>query len=402
MTVSQYQPIAAAPRTAISQATSVEQSRAVAEVQSAVIVAQQIPRDLQRAEAEMRDACSRMAMAVQAFYQVPNRGTGPSVHLMRELARLWGNVQYGVNELHRDDLKAESEIQAFAWDVQTNTRSTRTFIVPHARMKQGRREELNDLGDITNNNNNAGARAVRECISSVLPKWFTEMAQDLCRNTLEKGEGVPLKDRIETMVAKFRQELGVTEAQMEARIGKKRGAWDAGDVAQMGITYTSITRDGMDQREIFPPASQSTQDEIAARATETKATPKTDPAATTTGDLAPTIGDPETGSGATEPAAEEVPAPDGGDLIPPSGSGTPDGADPAEVNSRGEYLATKKDIGTVRGLLGNAKYSFRTKESAADALAYLKTVIGRDISDVNDLSENEAANLIAALNNKEN
>ncbi|TDZ94756.1 hypothetical protein [Mycobacteroides salmoniphilum] len=402
MTVTQYQPVAAAPRTAISQATSVEQSRAVAEVQSAVIVAQQIPRDLQRAEAEMRDACSRMAMAVQAFYQVPSRGTGPSVHLMRELARLWGNVQYGVNELHRDDLKAESEIQAFAWDVQTNTRSTRTFIVPHARMKQGRREELNDLGDITNNNNNAGARAVRECISSVLPKWFTEMAQDLCRNTLVKGEGVPLKDRIETMVGKFRQELGVTEAQMEARIGKKRGAWDAGDIAQMGITYTSITRDGMDKREIFPPASQSTQDEITARATETKATPKTDPAATTTGDLAQTVTHSEQGAGATEPAAEEVPAPDGGDPIPPSGSGTPGEGDPAEVNSRGDYLATKKDIGTVRGLLANAKYSFRLKESAVETYTYLWSVIGREISDINDLSESEAADIISALNNKEN
>lgn len=403
MTVSQYQPIAAAPRTAISQATSVEQSRAVAEVQSAVIVAQQIPRDLQRAEAEMRDACSRMAMAVQAFYQVPNRGTGPSVHLMRELARLWGNVQYGVNELHRDDRKAESEIQAFAWDVQTNTRSTRTFIVPHARMKQGRREELNDLGDITNNNNNAGARAVRECISSVLPKWFTEMAQDLCRNTLEKGEGVPLKDRIETMVAKFRQELGVTEAQMEARIGKKRGAWDAGDVAQMGITYTSITRDGMDKREIFPPASQSTQDEINARATEKKTKPLTDSEATTTGDLAQTVTHPEQGAGATEPAAEEVPASGGGDDTPPPDDGTPgpDG-DPAEVNSRGEYLATKKDIGTIRGLLANAKYSFRTKESAAETYTYLWSVIGREISDINDLSESEAADIITALKNKEN
>ena len=103
MTVTPYQPVGAAPRTEVSQATSVEQSRAVAEVQSAVIVAQQIPRDLQRAEAEMRDACSRMAMAKQAFYRVPNRGTGPSVHLLRELARIWGNTQYGVNELARND-----------------------------------------------------------------------------------------------------------------------------------------------------------------------------------------------------------------------------------------------------------------------------------------------------------
>ncbi|SKM82369.1 Uncharacterised protein [Mycobacteroides abscessus subsp. massiliense] len=396
MTVTPYQPIAAAPRTAISQVTSVEQSRAVAEVQSAVIVAQQIPRDLNRAEAEMRDTCSRMAMAAQAFYQVPNRGTGPSVHLMRELARLWGNVQYGVNELHRDDVKAESEIQAWAWDVQTNTRATRTFIVPHARMARGRREELTDLGDITNNNNNAGARAVRECISAILPKWFTEMAQDLCRNTLENGEGVPLKDRIETMVSKFRQELGITQAQMEAKIGKKRGSWDAGDVAQMGITYTSITRDGMDKTEVFTSTAQLTEADITSRAAEpTKPTQK-DPEAPSAGDLAPTSEHPEQGVGATEPAAEEVPAPDGVlSTPPPSGAATSD--DPAaEVNSQGEYLATKKDLGTLRGLLGNAGYSLRTKEAAATTYAQIKTVINREISDLNDLSEDEATALLAA------
>ncbi|MBE5453430.1 hypothetical protein E3G52_000294 [Mycobacteroides abscessus] len=402
MTATAYRPLGAAPRQEISQVTAVEQSRAIAEVQSAVIVAQQIPRDLQRAEAEARDACSRMAMAVQAFYQVPNRGTGPSVHLMRELARLWGNLQYGVTELRRDDIKGESEIQAWAWDVQTNTRATRTFIAPHARMKQGRREELTDLGDITNNNNNVGARAVRECISAILPKWFTEMAQDLCRNTLEKGEGVPLKDRIETMVSKFRQELGITEAQMEGRIGKKRGAWDAGDVAQMGITYTSITRDGLDKKEVFPPASQSTQDEITARATEVKTNPQTDPTATASGDLAPTLAHPEQGAGATEPEAEEVPASGGGDGTPPPDSGNPE--DPAaEVNSQGEYLATKKDLGTVRGLLHNAGYSFRTKDATAQSLAHLQSVINREISDLNDLSETEAADVIGALNNqKEN
>jgi hypothetical protein len=398
VTVTAYQPVSAPTRTSTSQATSVEQSRAIAEVQSAVIVAQQIPRDLNRAEAEMRDACSRLAMAVQAFYQVPNRGTGPSVHLMRELARVWGNVQYGVNELHRDDTRGESEILAWAWDVQTNTRATRTFIVPHARMARGRREELTDLGDITNNNNNAGARAVRECISAILPKWFTEEAQNRCRATLENGEGVPLSERIEKMVTEFRKQLGITEAQMEARIGKKRGAWDAGDVAQMGITYTSITRDGLDKNEAFPAAASSLADEITAAAAEKKQ-PETDPEASTTGDLAPDDQRATEHEGATEPGAEEVPAPGGGDPTPPPGSGTSDGDDPAEVNSCGDFLATKKDVGTIRGLLANAKYSFRTKESAADALAYLKTVIGRDISDINDLSESEAADVIAALTN---
>lgn len=372
MTVTPYQPLSAAPRTAVSQATSVEQSRAVAEVQSAVIVAQQIPRDMQRAEAEMRDTCGRMAMAEQAFYRVQNRGTGPSVHLMRELARVWGNVQYGVNELHRDDNRGESEVQAWAWDVQTNTRSARTFIVPHARMAKGRRQELTDLGDITNNNNNAGARAVRECISAILPKWFTEDAQNVCKNTLENGEGIPLPKRVEIMLGKFR-ELGITETQLENKIGKKRGAWDAGDVAQMGITYTSITRDGFDKAEMFPPVAGVTADEIKAKTPEK---PKVEPAP------------------AAAPAPDPAPAPESSNE---PGDPEPE-ADPAETNSRGEFFATKKAMGTIRGLLTSAGYSLRGAEAAAKTLAHVATVIGREITDINDLSEAEAEVLTDVLN----
>ena len=71
-----------------SQATLTEQARAVAEVQAAVTVAQQVRRDQGRAEAEMKATCERLSVANKAFYSVPNRGTGPTVHLMRELARI--------------------------------------------------------------------------------------------------------------------------------------------------------------------------------------------------------------------------------------------------------------------------------------------------------------------------
>lgn len=239
----------------IGQATAVEQARAVAEVQAAIVVAQNVPRDMERALAEMRDACGRMALAQRAFYEVTNRGNGPSVHLARELARIWGNIQYGVHELRRDDDAGISEIQSFAWDCQTNTRSTRTFVVPHARMKGGGRQKLVDLTDIYLSNQNVGARAVRECIFSVLPTWFTEEAQDRCHATLEKGNGVPLEQRITNMIATFGN-LGITVAQMEAKLGRKRGAWTAADVAQMTVAHTSITRDGIAKDDLFPPAQQ--------------------------------------------------------------------------------------------------------------------------------------------------
>ena len=247
------------PRTPanITQATAVEQARAVAEVQAAVVVAQQVPRDRNAALAEMRDSCSRKSLAERAFYSVPNRGNGPSVHLARELARIWGNVQYGVHELRRDDEAGMSEVQAFAWDLQTNTRSTRTFQVPHQRMAGGKRKQLVDLGDVYLNNQNVGARAVRECIFTVLPPWFTEEAQDICHHTLSAGEGKPVSERIADMVKAFR-ELGVTEQMLEDRLGKKRGQWGPGEVAQATVIYTEVSRGDVRIEDAFTSTEPAT------------------------------------------------------------------------------------------------------------------------------------------------
>jgi len=128
-------------------------------------------------------------------------------------------------------------------------------------MAKGHRQAITDLDDIYRNNQNVGAKAVRECIMSVLPRWFVEEAQDICRQTLNKGEGATLADRVAKMVTLFR-DLGVTVEQLEAKTHKKRGQWDAGDVAQLGIDYTSVTRDGIDKDEMFP-VRPVTMDELS-------------------------------------------------------------------------------------------------------------------------------------------
>jgi hypothetical protein len=119
-------------------------------------------------------------------------------------------------------------------------------------MKGKDRQTLTDLGDVYLNNQNTGARAVRECINTVLPTWFAEAAQDICRRTLEDGEGEPLSERIDSMIRAFGG-IGITVKQLEARIGAKRGKWTAGDVAEMGIVYKSIKSEGLDKESEFPP-----------------------------------------------------------------------------------------------------------------------------------------------------
>lgn len=238
------------PRQVASQATVVEQSRAVAEVAAAVQVAKSFPRDTNRATEQMQELCGRLAVASRAFYSVPNRGSGMSIHIARELARVWGNVDYGVRELRRDDEAGESEMQAWSWDQQENVRSTRSFIVPHAKSTRAGLKALTDLNDIYLNNQNQGAKAVRECILAMLPGWFKTEAEDRLRRTLEHGDGKPIEQRRVDAVEKFK-ELNVTEAQIEAFLKKPLSQWGARDIAELTKAFMSITQDGIAVTEFF-------------------------------------------------------------------------------------------------------------------------------------------------------
>lgn len=227
-----------------SQATHIEQSRAVAQVQGALIVAQQRPRDTIYAAQRMREACAIKSLAERAFFKFPRGGsnvTGKSIHLATELARCWGNIDFGITELSRNDGKGESEMLAVAWDLETNTRVVNSFIVPHKRDKRGGAEALTDLRDIYENNANNAARRLRECIFRVLPTYFIEEAADICRKTLEDGGGKPLAERREDVLKAFAS-LGVSRAQIEKKVGVKADRMSAVDIANLGITYQSIKR----------------------------------------------------------------------------------------------------------------------------------------------------------------
>lgn len=273
--VERHTPPAAVPAR-IGQATAVEQSRAAAEVQAAVVVAQQCPRDEQAALRAMRDSCKQMRLAERAFYRFP-RGkqtvSGPTVHLARELARVWGNVQYGISELSRDDVHGQSEMQAWAWDLQTNTRSSQVFIVPHVRDKKGPSERLTDMRDIYENNTNAGARRLRQAIWSILPPWLVEEAEEICAATLRDGGGVPLPKRIASAVDGFATR-GISVERIERRLGRPRKDWTEHDVAQLGVIWKSLERGEVQVEDEFP------QERVtAAELTGSAATPPGDPTA---------------------------------------------------------------------------------------------------------------------------
>lgn len=273
----QQSPVAGPDR--IGQGTAVEQSRAVAEVQAAIYVARQFPREIGRARNAMQSACASMALASKAFYRFPRAGgavEGSTIHLAKTLAQTWGNIQYGVTELRRDDDYRQSEMQAWAWDVEANTRHVLTFIVPHAKFAKGKVEALIDLRDIYENNANNGARRLREAIFATIPDFFIEEAEDLCRQTLNKGDGKPMPERIEGAVQVF-QGLGVSAERLEQKLGRPRDQWTGADIAQLLITHKSIQRREIAIDDEFPQA-RITGGEIKNNASRAKgsSTPKED------------------------------------------------------------------------------------------------------------------------------
>ena len=230
-----------------SEATAIEQARAVAEVAAAVRVARDFPRDEQHAFQRMEQACGTQSLAERAFYSLPRAGgrvEGETVHLARELARCWGNIDYGVRELRRDDEAGVSEMQAWAWDQETNVRSSRSFVVPHAIMANKRRKALTDLGDIANNNNSVAARAVRETIFTVLPTPFRVAAIDICSAVL-RGEHQANRqepaDAAAAIVAGFAN-FGVNVQQLEAYVALPRDEWTPQTIGALRVLGGELNR----------------------------------------------------------------------------------------------------------------------------------------------------------------
>ena len=242
----------------IGQATAVEQSRAVAEVQAQVIVAKRMPRDISEAEREMQRSCARKGLAEKAFYRYKRGGSqvsGETIVLAKELARCWGNIDYGLAELRRDDFAGESEMMAFAWDLQTNTRPRTTFIVPHVRDRSeanGGAVRLTETRDVYELNANMGARRMREMIFNVLPPWFIEDAKALCYATLaaDDSDGKTTAERAKVAAEKFGR-IGIRPEQLAQKLGAPQSAWSPADLAQLTVIFRSIERGETSKEDEF-------------------------------------------------------------------------------------------------------------------------------------------------------
>ena len=255
----------AAPTQAKGAMTDAAVAREVTEVQAGMVIAKRFPRDAHRAMEGILQACCRPALAEGAVYQYARGGTditGPSIRLAEVLAQGWGNFDFGIREL--EQRAGESTVEAFAWDLETNTRQRKVFQVPHTRHTKSGTYRLTDPRDIYEMVANQGARRLRACILGVIPGDVQEAALRQCELTMAAHASVDAES-VGRMVAAF-AELGVSREQIEARIQRKAEAMTSALMVNLRKIYASL-RDGMSApEEWFPPMAEAAVSDPAAGA----------------------------------------------------------------------------------------------------------------------------------------
>ena len=225
----------------INQGTvAIEASRAIAEAQGKLVIAKRFPRDEVAAYNRVAQACQRKGIAEKAFYSYSRGGStvsGPTIRFAEELARCWGNIDYGIKELSQDNGK--SEMQAYAWDLETNAQSVQNFTNPHIREVGGKAKVLTSQRDIYEINANMGARRLRSRILAILPNDLVDMAIAECKKTLAGNNEEPLIDRVKKMVVAFAK-YGVTQEQIEKRLNHKIETMTADDFVDFTGIYNAI------------------------------------------------------------------------------------------------------------------------------------------------------------------
>jgi len=248
------------PTDNINQGTvAIEASRAVAEAQGKLLIAKRFPRDEVAAYAKAIQACQRPTMAAKAFYAYPRAGQtveGPTIRFAEELARCWGNIDYGIKELSQDNGK--SELQAYAWDLETNAQSVQNFTNPHQREVRGKMQSLTSQRDIYENNANMATRRMRARILAILPAWFVEDCIAECKKTLAGQNDAPLIDRVKKMVVQFAK-YGVSQEMIERRLKRKVESMTADDFTEYIGIFNAIKGGESKVAEWFEAPTEATE-----------------------------------------------------------------------------------------------------------------------------------------------
>ncbi|QEM67531.1 hypothetical protein FO488_04795 [Geobacter sp. FeAm09] len=208
------------------------------DAEGAVLLARRFPRDQGEAFERIMAACRRAGLARAGLYTCRRDGadvSGPSIRLAEAIAQGWGNIQ----ELAQQG--GEATVRAYAWDVESNTRQEKVFLVRHRRAGRPGAPRAGEGRDGYEVVASQGARRLRACILGVVPGDVVEAAVEQCEETLARTDASPAARA--RLVDAFAA-CGVSRGQVEAHIGCPLEAATPAQVAELGKIGNSL-RDGM-------------------------------------------------------------------------------------------------------------------------------------------------------------
>lgn len=227
---------------------AIEQSRAVQEVQAALIIAKKFPRDTTAAYNNLIEACKRASLARSATYSY-KRGNAvisdASIRLAEVMAQTYGNLDFGVRELERRT--GLSICESYCWDMQTNVKQKKVFEVPHEMKANGVIKKLNDPRDIYELVANQGARRLRACILGIIPADFKEGALNQVKLTISNPKDRPVGDIIREMVVAFKTSFQVTQEMIEEKLGHPVGEMTRDELFDFQGIFNAL-KDGQSKR----------------------------------------------------------------------------------------------------------------------------------------------------------
>ena len=222
-------------------AIEIESQRAIAEAQGQLVLAKRFPRSMAAATADFLESCKSIEFAEEAFYSVPNRGSGPSIRFAEEAARCYGNFIYGHKELSRT--QGKSEIEVYAWDMEKNNRSTRQITVMHVLDSRNGTRPLTDQADIDNKIANVASKQMRGRILALLPKAMVAAGEAMAKRTLAGGNDKPMAERVNTMVSAFGS-YGVNSKLLEKYLGHSLDNTTVEELADLKGIYNALKQGG--------------------------------------------------------------------------------------------------------------------------------------------------------------
>jgi hypothetical protein len=231
-------------------------AREQTEIQSAIVSAKHFPRNEVAASLQVSKSFARVGLAECARYQFPRGGktiTGPSVDCARELARLWGNMRYGIRIVSQTE--DHVHIRGFAIDLETNASTEYEDQFKRLVQRKGRDGETRwiepDERDLRELIGRRGAILVRNAILSLLPPDLVDGALQTADKTLRGVASGQLKasreDVVKNLASRF-DVLGVSVAMLEGFLGHALADANADEVADLKAIGKSLA-DGMTKRE---------------------------------------------------------------------------------------------------------------------------------------------------------